>query len=145
MRCDGVPAVHCAITDVSVLQIWTLFNLKNNKNKNKNVFLVTLTPEITIVFTLLLFSGHTLTQRNWVVPLPAALAQQLGRAYQAKAKFTVQTAGRVETIGPIGMGTVVRTFLWIWQGIACDCWGETQKTFQQKSPFIQRSWLASKK
>lgn len=48
----------------------------------------------------------------------------MGRAYQLKAKLTVEKAGRVETVGPIGIKTVVRTMFWIQQGFACDRWNK---------------------
>lgn len=62
-----------------------------------------------------------MTQRNRVVPMSTGLAKQSGHTYQLKAKFTMIKAGRVETIGPVGVETVVRTLFWIQQGITCDC------------------------
>lgn len=48
-----------------------------------------------------------MTQRNRVVPVATGLAKQLGHTYQLKAEFTMIKAGRVKTIGPVGVETVV--------------------------------------
>lgn len=96
---------------------------------NKNVFLVTLISEKTIILIPLILNGHTFTQRKRLVPMSSSLAQQFGRAYQLKAKFTVELAGRTETIRSIGIEAVVKTLLWSRQWLACDCWRENNKNF----------------
>lgn len=53
--------------------------------------------------------------------MSSSLAQQFRCAYQLKAKFTVELAGRVETIRSIGIEAVVRTLLWSQKWLACDC------------------------
>lgn len=67
---------------------------------------------------LILLNDHTFAQRKRLVPVSSSLAQQFGRAYQLKAKFTVELAGRVETTRPIGVKAVVRTLLWSRQWLA---------------------------
>lgn len=44
-----------------------------------------------------------------MAPPPVSLARQHGHAHQPKADFTVETAGRVEPIGSVGMDTELRT------------------------------------
>lgn len=74
---------------------------------------------------------RTLTQRNRAVPSSIGLAQQCGRTCQQKAALAVEKAGGVETIWPVGMGTVVRTSLHIQRLFACNGWGGNSNKWQK--------------